>query len=672
MKGDKKNEERRSGLLGSLAVPEPEGAPVSDDLLRTAIQEARDAARRFEQLLESAPDAVVGVDIEGSIVLVNAQTEKLFGYTREEMIGQSVEMLLPESVRRVHVRQRESFTAAPHVRPMGAGMDLQAMRKDGSHFSVEISLSPLETDDGLLITSIIRDVTQRKKDEEALRLSEENFRSLFERSPHGIFRSTPEGRIVLANPALVTLLGYESEEQVLQLDMERDVYQDPEQRRKLVAEHKHKKSVEGIELDWKRRDGTPITVRINSRAGRAPNSSESFYESVVEDITERKLLEAQLRQSQKMEAVGRLAGGIAHDFNNLLMVIQGFGELLGKSLEVGHVARRPLREILGAAQRATNLTRKLLSFSQKEKGSTDLVNLNQIVFGMEQMLCRMIREDVTLKTVLADDLGFIEADPDHIEQAILNLAVNARDAMPSGGEIRIQTDNAVLMPGEAQAFPGMAEGSFVRLRISDTGTGMDAETQTRIFEPFFTTKDEEKGTGLGLANVYATVSQSGGHITVFSQPGVGTRFDIYFPQSEGVASFATKTHQSFTNLGGTETILLVEDEDALRNLTHEFLQGLGYNILSAANGKDAVELSSAHYGNIDLLIADMIMPGMGGAQLAEHLQARRNELQVLFISGYSPDEVPLAGRDGRPTLFLQKPFPLDTLAAHIRQALMIY
>ena len=669
MKRHEKRFEGSGGTLRTPSVAEPDSTPLSADLLRVTILEARDAAHKFELLLESAPDAVIGVDIEGNIVLANAQTERLFGYTKDELLGQPVEMLLPDAVRRVHVRHRESYGASPHIRSMGAGMDLEARRKDGSRFPVEVSLSPLETKDGLLVTSIVRDVTQRKEVEQALRRSEENFRTLFERAPYGIYRSTPNGRYVMANPAMIKLLGYESEDELKKLDIGTDVYQDSELRDQLVAEYEDKEILDAVELNWKRKDGTPITVRINGRVVRDSEKRETFYEVVVEDITERKLLEAQFRQAQKMEAIGRLAGGIAHDFNNLLMVIQGFGELLDKSLEAGHSARRPLQEILGAAQRATNLTRQLLSFSRRDSAHLAQINLNEIVFGLEQMLRRMIREDIALTTVLADDLELIEADPGQIEQIIVNLAVNARDAMPDGGRLRIETNNVALTPEGLSVFPGMDAGSFVRVRVSDTGEGMDAETQMRIFEPFFTTKEHDQGTGLGLANVYAIVRQAGGQITVFSSPGDGTRFDIYFPRCAPAQASAVKIEQPLGRLSGNETILLVEDEDALRHLAREFLQGMGYQILPAANGKEAIEVAVAYPGPIDLLISDMVMPGMSGAELAEYLQARRNDMRVLFMSGYSPKTIPRLGLDGRPSLFLQKPFPLATLAAHIRQAL---
>lgn len=658
--------EKKAGSTSTQLRGEEPGS--SGDRLRQS-PETREAERKFELLLEAAPDAIVGVDIEGNIALANAQTEKLFGYSRAELMGQPVEILLPDAVRRIHIRHRESFTAHPHMRLMGAGLDLEGRRKDGSTFPVEISLSPLETEDGLLITSIIRDVTERKEAEEALRRSEENVRTLFERAPYGIYRSTPDGRFLMANPAMVKLLGYDSEEDLFQLNIARDVYRDPAQRAEIISRNKKKDHVENLELEWKRKDGTPITVRIAAQVTHDEGTGGIFYETVAEDITEQKSLEGQLRQAQKMEAIGRLAGGIAHDFNNLLMLIQGYGELLENALEKDHRGRASLDEILDAARRATSLTRQLLSFSRKQAVQMQRLHLNDIVMQTERMLRRIIGEDIVLITDLEPDLGPVEADSGQIAQIILNLAVNARDAMPEGGRLIIQTENFDPAKDREYAFLGMGENPCVSLTVSDTGIGMDAETQSKIFEPFFTTKEKDKGTGLGLANVYGIVRQAGGQIAVSSQPGKGCTFRIFLPRAGAAAQPPSERGRRRADSTGTETVLLVEDESALRNLAEEFLKTKGYRVFSAADGEEALRLAAQHGDTIDLLVTDMVMPSMNGSELAERLGRSHPNLKSVFISGYTPEE--LAGEHGAMMngQFLQKPFPLDALAERVREVL---
>jgi signal transduction histidine kinase/DNA-binding NarL/FixJ family response regulator len=418
-----------------------------------------------------------------------------------------------------------------------------------------------------------------------------------------------------------------------------------------------------------RKDGALIVARISGRA--IPNGKNgSSFEIFMEDISETRTLEQQLRQAQKMEAIGRLAGGIAHDFNNLLMVISGYSEFLLERLGPDPRLRGPAQEIANATQRATSLTRQLLAFSRKQMLAPKILDLNEVVTENLKMLTRMIGEDIDLVMVPSTELGAIRADPGQIDQVIMNLAVNARDAMPEGGKLTIETSNITLDENFARTHAPLKPGEYVMLAISDTGVGMDVDTQSRIFEPFFTTKGA-KGTGLGLSTVYGVVKQSGGFIFVDSQPQRGTAFRAYFPRVDAREEPAIL--QDALGLPrhprGQETILLVEDEVNLRRLARQYLGTQGYKILEAEDGAAALQIASGHEGAIDLLLTDVIMPGMNGRELARHIAAERPDIRVLYMSGYAENAV---GEDG--TLdaginLLQKPFSLPALKDKVREVL---
>jgi PAS domain S-box-containing protein len=389
--------------------------------------------------------------------------------------------------------------------------------------------------------------------------------------------------------------------------------------------------------------------------------------SLAQDITERRQLEEQFRQAQKMEAVGRLAGGVAHDINNLLTVITGYGELVLSILPPTHPARELVREIRNAGERAAALTRQLLAFSRKTVLEPKVLDLNTQVREMEKLLRRLIGEDVELTTSLSPDLGRVKTDPGQLEQVLVNLCVNARDAMPHGGKITLETKNAQLDAAYAQDHPDVQPGPYVLLAVSDTGHGMDAATQARIFEPFFTTKEQGKGTGLGLAMVYGFIKQSSGHIAVYSEPGRRATFKLYLPQVQGMVS-SSKSSPGLTK--GTETVFLVEDEDGVRALARHLLQSCGYTVLEASNGKEALRIAERHLGTIHLLITDVVMPqGLGGRQVAEAVRARHPEARVLFVSGYTDDAVVRHGILEERTSFLQKPFTPAALAQKVREVL---
>jgi nitrogen-specific signal transduction histidine kinase/CheY-like chemotaxis protein len=387
------------------------------------------------------------------------------------------------------------------------------------------------------------------------------------------------------------------------------------------------------------------------------------------DITPRRQLEEQLRQSQKMEAVGRLAGGIAHDFNNVLTAILGYSQMLLTDLSEGDPRREDVREIEQAANRAATLTRQLLAFSRRQVLQPQVLDLNALVENLDKFLRRLIGEDIDLRVHASPDLWLVSADSGQVEQVIMNLAVNSRDAMPTGGKLTIETGNVVLDAAYAQRHIAVTPGEYVMLAVSDTGTGMDEETQARIFEPFFTTKASGKGTGLGLSTVYGIVKQSGGNIWVYSEVGRGTTIKIYLPRESVSVLPPRQVRPETTDLQGTETILLVEDEDPVRALAAKILRGLGYQVMEAKLGREAITIADAHDAGIDLLLTDVVMPGYSGADLARKLAESRPALKVLFMSGYTDEAIIHHGVLDANIAYLQKPFTPDVLAAKVREVL---
>ncbi len=507
--------------------------------------------------------------------------------------------------------------------------------------------------------------------QENLRRSELNFRSLVTNAPYGICRCDATGKIIDANPAFLELLGYSSPENLIGRHIH-GFCSDADQWFTLADFLRSSAPFKGLTAEWKRQDGTSTGVRVSGRSVSNGREGGVVFELFVEDITERRILEQQLRQSQKMEAVGRLAGGIAHDFNNLLMVISGYSEFLIERLADAPELRAPAQEIASAAERASSLTRQLLAFSRKQMLAPKIVHLNDIVTENLKMLTRMIGEDVDLVMHPGANLWAVRADAGQIEQVIMNLAVNARDAMPSGGKLTIETFNATLDEDYSRLHAPLRPGDYAMLAISDTGAGMDADTQSHIFEPFFTTKGQ-KGTGLGLSTVYGIVKQSGGYIWVYSEVGRGTTFKIYLPRVAAVGEPAViqpaAAIEALKVEPGTETILLVEDEANLRYLARQFLEKQGYKVIDAADGAVAMQIAVAHEGVIHLLLTDVIMPGMNGRELAQRISEIRPNVKVLYMSGYTENVVGHNGMLDAGVRLLQKPFSLRNLKSKVREVL---
>jgi PAS domain S-box-containing protein len=503
--------------------------------------------------------------------------------------------------------------------------------------------------------------------QESLRRSESNFRSLVTNAPYGICRCDGLGVLLDVNPALTAMLGYSRPEELRGKHLG-SLYADAQQWFETADFFHAGREFNSLAAECVRKDGATIVTRISGRI--IPNGVGRTYEIFIEDITETRALEQQLRQAQKMEAVGRLAGGIAHDFNNLLMVISGYSEFLLERLGPDLALRGPAQEISNAAQRATALTRQLLAFSRKQMLAPKLLDLNEVVTENLKMLTRMIGEDLDLVMVPGSALGAIRADPGQIEQVIMNLAVNARDAMPEGGKLTIGTSSVTVDESFARTHAPLEAGEYVVLTISDTGMGMDAETESRIFEPFFTTKGP-KGTGLGLSTVYGIVKQSGGYIFVESEPGRGTTFRVYFPRAYARDN-AAAVQDSFglpRPDRGQETILLVEDETNVRRLARQYLETQGYKILEAEDGAAALQIASSYKGTIDLLFTDVVMPGMNGRDLALQITGQRPDIRVLYMSGYTENTIAHNGTLDAGINLLQKPFSLPALKDKVREVL---
>ncbi|HEY2704490.1 MAG TPA: ATP-binding protein [Candidatus Dormibacteraeota bacterium] len=521
----------------------------------------------FRGLLEAAPDAILAVDSDGLVVFMNAQAERLLGYGREELVGRPVELLVPEGARRVHPSHRSRYVGDPRPRPMGAGTELAARRRDGTRFPAEISLNALESPDGPLVAVAIRDVTERLR---------------------------------------------------VQADGER-----------LRAE------------------------------------------------AERQRFESKLHQSQRLESLGQLAGGVAHDFNNILAVILIYTAMVAEEVSRATAlpggdrwepVRADIAQIQKAAERATALTHQLLAFGRREVVRPRVMSLNQVVAGVEEMLRRTLGEHVELEVVLAPDLARIMADPGQIEQVLVNVALNARDAMAGGGRLTIDTANVSVRMGDHMA-PLQEPGDYARLRVSDTGAGMTADVLEHAFEPFYTTKPKGEGSGLGLATVYGIVTQAEGTVRIYSEPGIGTTFSAMFPATEAIAASPELASAAPAQTAGGETVLVVEDEEAMREVTRRILARNGYQVITARGGEDALAIVRAHDGRIDLLLTDVVMPQMLGKEVAERVAALLPGLRVLYMSGYAHPVLTSQGTLAEGVTLLEKPFSAPVLLAKVREAL---
>jgi two-component system cell cycle sensor histidine kinase/response regulator CckA len=623
----------------------------------------------FHLISENAADMIAVVDLEGRRIFNSLSYQKILGYSPEELQESSgFEQIHPDDRERV-----KKAAAQTRLSGMGTMLEYRFRHKKGEWLVLESVASVIRNEKGepekLVIVN--RDITERKKAQEALSRSEASFRSLVEGAPHGIYRATMAGQFLEVNPALQRMLGYESVQELFKADLATQVFLRPEDYKRMNDLLAESKVMKDTELEWKQASGDRIVVRCSGHRVDGKDGGPGYFEVFAEDVTEKRTLERQLRMAQKMEAIGRLSGGIAHDFNNLLGVIIGYSGVLKKSMDKSQPAYEYAAEIEKAGQRAASLTRQLLAFSRQQVLTPSVLSLNSLVSDMEKMLPRLLGEDIHVSLSLAAELGNVKADQSQIEQVIMNLAVNARDAMPSGGKLHIQTANMEMDHAFTRDHPGSKIGSYVMLAIADTGTGMSAETIAHIFEPFFTTKGVGEGTGLGLATVYGVVKQSNGYIWVDSAPGKGSTFQIYLPRHVETEQdlVAKPQDESREKPRGSEMILLVEDADPLRKLAQSFLESNGFRVLSAPNGEAALEIAARHSGAFDLLLTDVVMPGMNGRVLAEKLSALRPGLKVLFMSGYTDTFIAGHGVLEGGTYLLHKPFTEEVLISKVREVL---
>ena len=675
------------------------------------VAETNEMIARLASIVESSDDAIVGMDLNGDIATWNAGAERMYGYGASELVGRPISLLFPEDTAVVPSTLLERIARGERF----AQLDTMHVKSDGSRIAVALSLSPVLDDQArpIAISAIARDITERKRAEQRL-IEEANLASLAAevgviqtRGDPDTLRACAQAIVNHLDAAFARIWTLNADDQVLELKASAGMYThiDGQHARVpvgalkigLIAEERRAHLTNDVSTDprvsdheWAKREGIvsfagyPLMVEgdlVGVMAMFARHTLSQFTLQALEIVADtialgirRQLaeeiqgkLQHQLRQAQKMEAVGQLAGGIAHDFNNLLTVVLGYCDLLRRKLGPADSRVADVEEIMKAAEAAATLTHQLLAFSRRQVLQPRILDLNEVVTNVERMVARVIGEDIDIRMVIDPAIGRIEVDPGQVEQVLMNLVINARDAMPKGGRLLIQTENVAFDGGGGILRDDIKPGSYVMVAVSDTGIGMDAETKARIFEPFFTTKEPGKGTGLGLATVYGIVKQSGGHVWVYSEPGGGSTFKVYFPRvgseraSEEVASVSSRVTR------GTETILVIEDERMVRNLTVEILREYGYDVLAAASGEEAATLCEAHGGRIHLLLTDLVMPGGSGQEWAKRLVVIRPDMKVLYMSGYTDTATTERGLPALNNAYLQKPFTAVGLTRKVRE-----
>lgn len=626
----------------------------------------RRAESCYGALLDHANEAIAILTPDGTVLDINRAWEEVHQLPREQIIGRHIRDMAAPGF--------EEHNAADYRRIVSAGSGrspvLPIRRGDGSIRHMEFSVACVDVDGEDLVFSIGRDITDTVDARNRLEGSERKFRGLVENLPDVVWTWTLDGVVTFVSANLFETCGYTPEE--LQAGgrafwFSRVHPDDVKRLDDASAKLTQDRGSYELEYRWQHKDGRWLWICCRSRLSRSEDGS-SCIEGTFVDITEQKNLEDQIRQSQKMEAIGQLTGGIAHDFNNLLAIILGNGQMLLDELDEGDARRADAEAILEAGERAASLTRQLLMFSRRQIVRPTRVDLNTIAAGVEKMLRRIVGENIALSINVADNVGVVMADTGEIEQIIMNLAVNARDAMPHGGQLTIETANVELDRNYAAVHAGVAPGQYVMLSVTDTGGGMDPETKRRAFEPFFTTKGAAKGTGLGLSTCYGIVQRCHGHISVYSEPGQGTVFKIYLPRLEGDAAEDVVKAPSH-DATGTETVLIVEDDDQLRRTIHRVLATRGYHVLDSHDGKEALAICEQHVGPIHLLLTDMVMPGLTGPNTAARVRDRRPLAKVVFMSGYSDHALLRNGSSAAGVEFIQKPFTPQDLAVKVRQVL---
>jgi two-component system cell cycle sensor histidine kinase/response regulator CckA len=647
------------------------------------IRDITDRKRMFETLQQSeylyrtlTESSLTGIYMsrEGHYVFANEMFYKIVGYSWEDLKSiDPLDLIAPEERNRIAEIFRKRLSGEDVV----SEYETKMIHRDGTKLDVQVRAALIQFENKPTVLGNMIDVTKRKRAEEALKASEEKYRTLVESTSDAILMSNEEREIISVNQAFCHLFGFNKGE--IEGKSTRTIHPSEESFKSFgELAYPIVEKARSFRSEWNllRKDGTIFPVETVVSAIVSPNGSTEGVVGIIRDITERKqaekemvALQEQLQQSQKMEAVGRLAGGVAHDFNNLLTVLLGTSQLILLELDKDNPLRDRIEEIIRTSERAATLTRQLLAFSRRQIMEFKVLDLNAVIKNLGRMLLRIIGEDIELVTVFAEDLGKIKSDSGQIEQVMMNLAVNGKDAMPHGGKLIIETDNAELDEDFARSHAGTKAGQYVRLMVSDTGKGMPPEVREKIFEPFFTTKEKGKGTGLGLSTVYGIVRQSGGNIWVYSEPGKGATFKIYFPRVDEPLEAFKETLERVEFPRGSETILVVEDGEEVRKFVVRILKRQGYQVLEAPNGEEALVLSQHYEGPIHLVLTDVVMPGMSGRELANALLNLRPELKVIYMSGYTDNSIVHHGILEKGIHYVQKPFTIEGLARKIQEIL---
>jgi len=624
----------------------------------------------YRTLVENAPEAIVVFDVDHHRFLeANRRAEELFRMSRSELLGCSLAQLSPT----MQPNGRSSSEAAEmYIAEALAGKipNFEWVHRNAAGVDVpcSVSLCAIPWASRHIVRGSIVDITDRKRSEIVLRESEARYRNLFESATWGLYRATFEGTLLDVNQALVSMLGYNSSIELLALGRTESLYVHPSERQRMITQLDRDGKTDML-VEWKRRDGRPVTVRLVAHKATDPATGTECVEMIIEDMTERLALEKKLQQSQKFEAFGQLAGGIAHDFNNMIGAILGWADMGLDETQNDAGLHRRFEKIRLQAERAAALTRQLLAFARRQTLEPRHVDLNLILEETLSLLEKVIGSNIEVVLDLAPGLAMVRADPTQIEQVVMNLCVNARDAMPDGGQLTVRTRNTEFDDDFCRKNPQARPGRQVLLSVSDTGVGMDAKTLDRIFEPFFTTKGPAKGTGLGLATVYGVIKQHGGLVLVDSELGKGTTFRLFLPVSQTPVGRIVAPDQDAAVRGGTETILVVEDHEGLRELARETLTALGYQVLVASDGEEALQVFRAHKDTIDLALLDVIIPKLSGVEVHSRICAEKPELPVIFATGYSGAGALAKKLESAAYPVLQKPYSRSELSRKIRETL---
>ncbi|MBE9529231.1 MAG: PAS domain S-box protein [Proteobacteria bacterium] len=617
---------------------------------------------KLSHAVAQSPVTVVITDAEGTIEYVNPKFTELTGYKAEEVIGKSPRILKSTAHQPEFYEQLwETITSGRDWRGV-----FQSKKKDGGLYWEDATISPVLDAEGVITNylAVKEDITERKEAEEAIKASERRYRTLFEDSLDVVFIATPEGELLDINAAGVELFGYSSCEEMLGLNVAESLYQDAHDRERLRSEIESRGFVRDFEVVMKKKDGAEIIASITASSFYNEDGCSVSYRGIIRDKTAHKKLEAQLLQSQKMDAIGQLAGGVAHDFNNILTSVVLFTHLAMDRIGEEHEAYGDLKQVFSSAERAKDLTRQLLIFSRKQPLKCIPLSVNDSVNGLSRMLDRLIGEDVEIVTALSADLASIEADKGGMDQLVMNLTVNARDAMPEGGRVVIKTDNVELGPVDCSSIcPEARPGSYVRISVRDNGTGIDGSVMTKIFDPFYTTKEQGKGTGLGLAVVHGIAKKHGGWIDVESTVGEGTTFSAYFPSSTKTALPDENALIGLTKKinGRGERVLLVEDEDGVREPVAKLLGSNGYNVFEASNAEMAREIFERENGKFNMVLSDVVMPGDNGLTLVSELKEQNPKLNVLLMSGHMDQKSQWSVIHEKGYKFVSKPYTISEL-----------